>query len=233
MLLDRGLALESLLFPRLRIHNADGQAGDPSLVDWLNEHIQELREHGFELEQRKTEKQYVFGSMELDFDIQEGNDWFDIKAMVQFGEYRIPFISLRKHILNREREFILPSGEIALIPEQWFTQFVNFFNFVEGDQSLKLRKRHIGVINELEEGDLSGVSMRRKIEKLASFQRLDDISSPVNLNGVLRPYQKAGYNWFHFLKRYRFGGCLADDMGLGKTVQTLALLQKEKEESLG
>src|SRR5690606_4332829 len=26
-----------------------------------------------------------------------------------------------------------------------------------------------------------------------------------------------------------FGGCLADDMGLGKTVQTLALLQKEKE----
>lgn len=32
-----------------------------------------------------------------------------------------------------------------------------------------------------------------------------------------------------FLQAYNFGGCLADDMGLGKTVQTLALLQSEKE----
>ncbi|NDC31842.1 MAG: DEAD/DEAH box helicase, partial [Bacteroidetes bacterium] len=45
----------------------------------------------------------------------------------------------------------------------------------------------------------------------------------------LRPYQKAGFDWFYFLKENQFGGCLADDMGLGKTIQTLALLQKEKE----
>src|SRR5690606_2549573 len=50
-----------------------------------------------------------------------------------------------------------------------------------------------------------------------------------HFNGSLRPYQKAGYNWFHFLQKYRFGGCLADDMGLGKTIQTLAFLQKQKE----
>jgi SNF2 family DNA or RNA helicase len=31
------------------------------------------------------------------------------------------------------------------------------------------------------------------------------------------------------LNKYKFGGCLADDMGLGKTVQTLALLQSQKE----
>ncbi|NDC32058.1 MAG: hypothetical protein EBZ58_14245, partial [Bacteroidetes bacterium] len=45
----------------------------------------------------------------------------------------------------------------------------------------------------------------------------------------MRPYQKAGFDWFYFLKENQFGGCLADDMGLGKTIQTLALLQKEKE----
>src|SRR5690606_23192134 len=32
---------------------------------------------------------------------------------------------------------------------------------------------------------------------------------------------------------YGFGGCLADDMGLGKTIQTLALLQNEKERADG
>src|SRR5690606_19580159 len=47
----------------------------------------------------------------------------------------------------------------------------------------------------------------------------------------LRPYQKAGYNWLHFLKEFGLGGCLADDMGLGKTVTTLAFLQKVKEEN--
>ena len=33
-----------------------------------------------------------------------------------------------------------------------------------------------------------------------------------------------------FLNKFKFGGCLADDMGLGKTVQTLALLQAQKEQ---
>ena len=53
---------------------------------------------------------------------------------------------------------------------------------------------------------------------------------PVNFKGSLRDYQKAGYNWFSFLREYNFGGCLADDMGLGKTVQTLCLLQSLKEQ---
>ena len=52
---------------------------------------------------------------------------------------------------------------------------------------------------------------------------------PVQFNGTLRPYQKAGFDWMNFLNQYHFGGCLADDMGLGKTVMTLALLQAQKE----
>src|SRR5690606_27652029 len=54
---------------------------------------------------------------------------------------------------------------------------------------------------------------------------------PKEFKGDLRPYQRAGYNWFNFLREYHFGGCLADDMGLGKTIQTLAILQKQKEEN--
>ena len=44
----------------------------------------------------------------------------------------------------------------------------------------------------------------------------------------MRTYQKEGLGWLHFLRRFRFGGCLADDMGLGKTVQVLALLQTRR-----
>ena len=39
------------------------------------------------------------------------------------------------------------------------------------------------------------------------------------LEGVLRPYQKHGVAWLHFLRENGFGGILADEMGLGKTLQ--------------
>ena len=39
------------------------------------------------------------------------------------------------------------------------------------------------------------------------------------LEEVLRPYQKHGVGWMHFLRQNRFGGILADEMGLGKTLQ--------------
>ncbi|HXG46906.1 MAG TPA: SNF2-related protein [Methylomirabilota bacterium] len=44
------------------------------------------------------------------------------------------------------------------------------------------------------------------------------------LEGVLRPYQKAGVAWLHFLRANEWGGILADEMGLGKTLQALAYL---------
>jgi len=46
-----------------------------------------------------------------------------------------------------------------------------------------------------------------------------------DLENVLRPYQKQGVAWLHFLRANDFGGILADEMGLGKTLQTLAFLK--------
>ncbi len=46
-----------------------------------------------------------------------------------------------------------------------------------------------------------------------------------DLEPVLRPYQKQGVAWLHFLRENGFGGILADEMGLGKTLQTLAFLR--------
>ena len=48
----------------------------------------------------------------------------------------------------------------------------------------------------------------------------------------MRQYQSDGLNWLNFLQKAGLGGGLADDMGLGKTIQTLALLQYNKEHFL-
>ena len=96
-----------------------------------------------------------------------------------------------------------------------------------------LKKHHLALVKELENGNLAKVSMDKKLEQLRDFDRIDDVPLPVGFKGELRPYQKAGYNWMNFLQLYNFGGCLADDMGLGKTVQTLAMLQQQKEKTEG
>lgn len=54
--------------------------------------------------------------------------------------------------------------------------------------------------------------------------------TPAGLRAVLRPYQAAGFHWLTCLAAHGLNGVLADDMGLGKTLQTLALLQYEKEQ---
>jgi SNF2 family DNA or RNA helicase len=53
------------------------------------------------------------------------------------------------------------------------------------------------------------------------------------LETVLRPYQKQGVAWLHFLRENGFGGILADEMGLGKTLQTLAFFNSLRNSECG
>ena len=229
---ELGLKTVSSLFQNLEVATGDEDADHSfSVFEWLNHHHDELIEQGFEIEQPEGQKRYDFGATKIDLEVKEDNDWFDIHAVVSFGPYKIPFIQLKNHILNHKKEFILPSGEIAVIPEKWFSQYGNLLHFSEAGNGLKLRRHHIGLVSDLAEGELANVTMSRKLQKLTDFETLEEIDLPQNFIGNLRPYQKAGYNWFHFLKNYHFGGCLADDMGLGKTIQALALLQKHKEDT--
>ncbi|RZK41626.1 MAG: DEAD/DEAH box helicase [Pedobacter sp.] len=230
-LLGLGLKKISAIFHHLELPNLT-ENDNPSyaIITWINEHIEVLEEEGFEIEQENSGKRFVFGTNKIDFEIKQDNDWFDINAIVYFGIHPIPFISLKQHILLKKREFILPDGDIAIIPEKWFTQYSSLFSLSDGSKGLKLKKHHIGLINDLAEDSLANVTLDRKLQRLNDFEDIADSSMPVNFKGDLRHYQKAGYNWFSFLREYNFGGCLADDMGLGKTIQTLAMLQKVKEE---
>jgi len=154
--------------------------------------------------------------------------------MIQFGDFKISFKELRKLILQKKREFELPNHEIAVIPEEWFEKYGEFFAFLENHHDkldkLTLRKHHLALVSDLERGQLAKVSISNKLQKLKQFEFIEEHPLPTEFKGKLRPYQKAGFNWLHFLNHYNFGGCLADDMGLGKTVQTLAMLQSQKEQ---
>lgn len=200
---------------------------------WLNENRVNLLNLGFEVSQPENrDKKYFVGKAVIELEVKENIDWFDIHAKIKFGEYEISFKELRKLILRKKVEFKLPNGEIAIIPEAWLIKYGDLFALSEthGDhEKPMLKKHHVGLLRDLEEGNLAKVHMSDRLRNLQSFSGIKDYPMPDRFVGTLRPYQKAGYNWLRFLNEFHLGGCLADDMGLGKTVQALAMLQSEKE----
>jgi SNF2 family DNA or RNA helicase len=200
---------------------------------WLNENRVNLLNLGFEVSQPENrDKKYFVGKAVIELEVKENIDWFDIHAKIRFGEYEISFKELRKLILRKKVEFKLPNGEIAIIPEAWLIKYGDLFALSETtgeNEKPVLKKYHLSLLNELSESNLAKVHMSEKLRHLEDFSGIKDYPLPQDFTGKLRPYQKAGYNWLRFLNEFHLGGCLADDMGLGKTVQTLALLQSEKE----
>ncbi|UII22744.1 DEAD/DEAH box helicase [Fulvivirga ligni] len=216
----------------LQLRNFKATLSKTVAFAWLDEHRDDLDSRNFRITQKgKSEKKYFIGEYRIKVEVKENIDWFDIHAVIQFGEYEISFKELRKFILKKKMEITLPNGEIAVIPESWLTEYSELFAFAEEDENgiPKLKKHHLALVQDLESGNLAKVTMSRKLESLKGFEKIDDTHVPGHFKGELRPYQKAGYNWLMFLNQYKFGGCLADDMGLGKTVQTLTMLQAQKE----
>ncbi len=197
-------------------------------LDRINEKREILLEHGISIEQKvKDQKKYFIGKNELQIDIKENIDWFDIYAEVKFGDCSIPFHEIVKLIKLQKSEIRLDNGEIAIIPRRWIEEYSELFAFSQVNDGTKVQLpiHHLAIVNDLKDGNLAKVNISKKLENLSQFKNIEDKPLSKHFKGELRPYQKAGYNWLLFLNKFQFGGCLADDMGLGKTVQTLAMLQ--------
>jgi SNF2 family DNA or RNA helicase len=97
-----------------------------------------------------------------------------------------------------------------------------------------IRLAALGAENEHEGLAVEAVELDEWLQawlgQLQGDERLELLPPPAGLQAQLRPYQRYGYSWLHFARRWGMGVILADDMGLGKTIQTLTLIQQLKEE---
>ena len=88
----------------------------------------------------------------------------------------------------------------------------------------------------LRQADLPGVHRNRAFKQLVQsiLEPQDaEFEIPLELQNVLRDYQKTGFKWLKTLASFGLGGILADDMGLGKTVQVLSFILSEKSTTPG
>jgi len=204
--------------------DADGHAALPKAeaFRWLHEHAPALAELGFAVRGAASAREdYFIGPVRVEVGIAERGDWFDVRGTVWFGDFEVPFMRLRPYILQRRREYRLPNGQVAFIPEEWFTDYLELFAFAEetDGQPLALRRHHLALVAGLEADSLATVTLTRRLELLREHDATTATENrplPVGFKGTLRPYQQAGYNWLRWAQDYQLGGCLADDMGLGK-----------------
>ncbi|MBI9039480.1 MAG: DEAD/DEAH box helicase [Bacteroidales bacterium] len=212
------------------INNLPPKEQTCEFVNWTNFNASYFEKEGFEIDQTYQNENYFTEEINLEFKVSDKNDWFDIMAVVNFGgKFKIPFLKLRKNILNENRHYVLPDGTIAILPDVWFSKYKDLLLFGEkNNKNIRLKKHHFNILSN------SQVKTKRQsLQKLLKFDQnnLNNIKPPKNLKAKLRPYQLLGFRWMYVLKENSFGGCLADDMGLGKTVQTLTLLLKSIEEN--
>ncbi|MGE5419074.1 MAG: SNF2-related protein, partial [Chloroflexota bacterium] len=197
-----------------------------SLIENVNRSYNEIKEAGFTLIS-KFDTNFNLHPVDVEISSELENDWFDLKAMVKIGQWTIPFSRFRKNILENIREFVLPDGSVAILPETWFTRYRNIFELgkTEND-SLKIHKQHFSLLEDVMPKEPTGYN---RLQKLLVPQEIPEVPVPEGLRCEMRRYQAEGLNWLRFLQTAGLGGCLADDMGLGKTIQALALLQHNKE----
>ncbi len=204
-------------------------------VDFLLTHIPCLTEAGFEIygERELTSARVNRSRPSISFRVASGIDWFDVSAVVNYGDLEISLKEVRRAVRRQERYVKLSDGSIGEIPSEWLEKYRYLFAMADDSgEDLRLASSQITLLDQLLlEGERvqTDDEFQRRREHLRAFEHIEPQALPDGLQGELRPYQKAGYDWLHFLREYSFGGCLADDMGTGKTIQCLAFLQSLSE----
>lgn len=174
---------------------------------------------------------------DLELEISSGIDWFDLEGGVSFGDKRVGLPQLLES-LERSDPFVkLEGGGFAVVDPKWKERLSGAAAADrQASGALRFRKSQVTLVDALfaARGD---VKTDRDFERLReSLQRADSLAphqEPAGFGTELRPYQRTGLGWLHFLRDVGFGGCLADDMGLGKTVQALALLEELRAQGIG
>ncbi|RMF42288.1 MAG: serine/threonine protein kinase, partial [Anaerolineae bacterium] len=204
-------------------------------VDFLLKKAPALLEEGFEIYGEENLKSVRINRHKpsISLNVSSGIDWFDLQAAIKFGETEADWKDVRRALRKKERYIKLADGSIGEIPEDWVKRFRHLFGMSEEtEDGLRMSSQQVVLLDQLlEDMDEFRVDeeFQRRRERLRNFSGIKDVPLPAGFRGELRPYQKAGYNWLHFLHEYEFGGCLADDMGLGKTVQVLTFLLSLRE----
>jgi superfamily II DNA or RNA helicase len=159
-----------------------------------------------------------------------GENWFEMSVSLATPEGQAFSSAEIQRLLQMGQNHVrMKNGVIALFDTQMLDELGTALADADPAQqrpgTYRIGKAHAGYIEGLLGDAITSTEPGWK--KWTRQQLQPDAIAPVplgDLENTLRPYQKHGVYWMHFLARNSFGGILADEMGLGKTLQALAFL---------
>ena len=167
-------------------------------VDFLLTQVPRLTAAGYEIygEAELTSAKVNRHPPTISFRVSSEIDWFDVSAVVQFGDTQISLKEVRRAVRKRERYVKLADGSIGEIPSEWLEKYRYLFSMSdETDDGLRLAGAQITLLDQLLlEGDRvqADAEFQRRREHLRGFERIEPTVMPEGLRGDLRPYQKSG-----------------------------------------
>ena len=170
--------------------------------------------------------------------VASGIDWFDLDASVDFDGVSPDLPELLRAARDRSSLVRLSDGTVGLLPEDWLNRWriASSLGQAHGGK-LRIAASQAWLldawITESEGAIDVDAAFTRIRENLRRCAEPHERAEPAGFQGELRPYQREGLGWMHFLAEASVGGILADDMGLGKTVQVLALLLERRAKARG
>lgn len=202
--------------------------------DFLTRCIPALTTAGFEIFGDKNIGKVNRSRPVIRLSVSSGIDWFDLQAVVQYGDQEVSLSDVRKALKRGDAYVKLADGAIGQIPSEWLERYRHLFDLAEETETgLRVSDMQLTLVDELladsEQQDITPAFFEKR-ERLKQFENITVQPLPQGFTGQLRPYQKFGLDWLHFLADFGFGGILADDMGLGKTIQVLVFLQSLHEQ---
>jgi len=240
----RDLGAEHAALGRLQRHgfarlDAQGRlqlAGENGVLNFLAREFPKLQREWSvvldeQLEHRTLKK---LERVEPSFQItSSGVQWFDLGVVfaTSSGE-KFSAAEIQRLILSGQNHTRLPNGRVAIIDTAAVEELQETLLDCAPQQNAagyRIRHQQAGFIEAtLRQHSAWKVeapaAWRERAAKQSGEAKLE--CPPLgDLESVLRPYQKQGTAWLHFLRENGFGGILADEMGLGKTLQTLAFLR--------
>ncbi len=168
----------------------------------------------------------------LNLRIASGIDWFELHGTVDFGDSRVALPRLLAALKRHENTIRLDDGSFGMLPEDWLQKYELLAGLgTAHEDHVRFKRNQAGLLDALLASrqevrcDALFEHLRSELRQFAGVTAAD---APEGFHGSLRPYQREGLGWMHFLQQFGFGGCLADDMGLGKTIQVLSLLEERR-----
>jgi len=171
-------------------------------------------------------------------DFDKTTDTFNIEFYFSLGSKKIFFEEIEDHFKNGKKYYNPDGTGFVEIPATQMLMITKSLNSFDATKDVIGEVYHIktfraGIIAELLDLGVEfkmGPEFQKFWTQISTFNTMEEVSLPKGLHAQLREYQAKGLSWLWFLYSYGLNGILADDMGLGKTIQTLALMQKAKEE---